>query len=154
MIIRKATIDDTTLLIRLRLDYLLEDGAILVPEEECILRRQLKDYFSKHLSNNTFIGILAEVDTHVVAVAYLAISEKPANLSFITGKTGTLLNVLTYLEYRKQGIATKVLEKLIEEAKLISVSSIDLSATTEGKYLYKKLGFLVSNYTTMKLSLM
>ena len=72
---------------------------------------------------------------------------------FITGITGTLLNVLTYPEHRRKGIATKVIGKIIDEAKKVGVSHINLSATSDGKYLYEKMGFKESNYTTMGLKL-
>ena len=153
MILRKATLDDIELLIQLRIDYLIEDRGNLSPEEEAAVKKQLKTYFAKHISDNTFIGIIAEVDNKIVSTAYLAISEKPANPAFITGITGTLLNVLTYPEYRKKGIATKVINKVIDEARGVGVSRIDLSATADGKYLYEQMGFIESSYTAMGLKL-
>jgi len=153
MIMRKATVDDINLLIKLRMDYLIEDGGNLTHDEKNAVKKQLESYFAKHIPDNSFIGVLAEIDGNVVSAAYLSISEKPANPSFITGITGTLLNVLTYPEYRRKGIATKVIKKIIEEAEQLGVSSIELSATSDGKPLYEKLGFHISNYTTMKMKL-
>jgi ribosomal protein S18 acetylase RimI-like enzyme len=154
MNIRKATIEDINILIKLRFDYLFADRGNLTKDEEIAIRSQLNTYYRKHINNN-FIAILAEIDNNVVSTAFLAISEKPANPTFITGKTGTLLNVLTYPEYRRMGIATKVMSKIIDEAKQLGVSSIELSATQDGKQLYEKLGFteLKSKYTQMKLQL-
>ncbi|TGE39393.1 GNAT family N-acetyltransferase [Desulfosporosinus fructosivorans] len=80
-------------------------------------------------------------------------SERPANPSFITGKTGTLLNVFTYPKYRRMGSATKAICKIIDEAKRLGVSSIDLSATQDGKPLYEKLGFIEPKCTQMRLQL-
>ncbi len=154
MILRKATLEDIPLLIKLRMDYLTEDHWSMSPEEEAAVRKQLEQYFNNHIPDNSFIGILAEEDNNIVSAAYLAISENPANPSFITGLTGTLLNVLTYSEYRRRGIAAKVLEKIIDEAKMLGVSSINLSATSDGKPLYEKLGFSISNYTTMNIKLL
>ena len=153
MVLRKATLDDIESLMRLRIDYLTEDKGKLTPTEESAIKKQLERYFSRHIPNNTFIGILAEINSIIVSTAYLAISEKPANQVFITGITGTIINVLTYPEHRRKGIATKVLEKIIEEAKIAGVSHINLSATADGKYLYEKMGFKQSNYTAMGLKL-
>jgi hypothetical protein len=61
-------------------------------EEENAIRIQLVEYFAKHI-NNDFIAILAEDGNKVLSTAFLVITEKPANPTFITGKTGTLLNV-------------------------------------------------------------
>lgn len=153
MVLRKANLDDIEALIQLRMDYLTEDLGELTQEEKAAVKAQLEKYFTKHIPAGTFIGILAEMDGKIVSAAYLAISEKPANPSFITGVTGTLLNVLTYPEYRRKGIAAKVIGKVIEEAKLLGVSHIGLSSTSDGKYLYEKMGFKESKYTAMRLKL-
>lgn len=153
MNLRKVSIDDFELLIRLRIDYLIEDRGSISQDEKQKIELQLRDYFPKHISDGTFIGVVAEEDNKVISVAFLSISEKPANPAFITGKTGTLLNVHTYSQYRRKGIATKVIMRIIEEARSCGVSYIDLSATSDGKPLYKKLGFNESKYTAMGIKL-
>ncbi|MCL2702280.1 MAG: GNAT family N-acetyltransferase [Defluviitaleaceae bacterium] len=130
-----------------------EDRGKLSREEEIAIGKQLRTYFAKHIPNNTFIGVFAEIEGNVASAAYLAISEKPANTMFITGITGTLLNVLTYPEYRRKGIAAKVINTIIDEAKKVGVAHIELWATSDGKFLYEKMGFYESNYTTMGLKL-
>ena len=153
MNLRRVSVDDIELLIRLRIDYLIEERGNLYPDEKEKIQEQLHYYFPKHISDGTFIGVIAESNNEVMCVAYLAISEKPANPSFLTGKTGTLLNVLTYPQYRRQGIAIKVINKILDEAKRYGISHIDLLATNEGKPLYEKIGFHVSKYTTMGITI-
>jgi len=158
--IRKATKSDIDILIKLRIDFLTEDGSKLTTEEEYITKELLRDYFIKHLDNpnsSDFIAALAEVDGKIAATAFLVISERPVNPRyFITGKTAVILNVLTYPEFRRQGIAAKMLDLLIEEAKKENASFIELSATPMGKSVYEKAGFEEkppSNYTEMRLKL-
>ena len=153
VILRKANPDDIDLLIQLRIDYLTEDLGSLTQDETSAIIKQLSEYFPKAISDISFIAILAEINGTVVSAAFLVISKRPANPSFITGVTGTLLNVITYPEYRRKGIATKVIEKIINESKKEGVSSIDLMATEDGKDLYEKMGFVVSKYTAMGLKL-
>ena len=66
-----------------------------------------------------------------------------------------VLNVFTYPEYRKKGVATELLKRLIDEAGKQNLSYIELSASEAGRPLYEKLGFkeLQSKYTEMKLQL-
>lgn len=142
MTVRTAETRDIDTLIKLRLEYLTHHFGRLEPETEQALRRQLKSYFAAHL-NHDFLAVMCEDDGKAVSTAYLAISEKPANPRFITGKTATVLNVYTYPEYRKRGCATQVLELLIQQARNMNISYIELSATEAGKPLYKKLGFQV-----------
>jgi ribosomal protein S18 acetylase RimI-like enzyme len=87
----------------------------------------------------------------------MAVAEMPANPAFITGKTATILNVFTYPEYRRKRIATKLLTMMINEAKAMNISYLELSATDSGKQLYEKLGFVSkqsSKYTEMRLDLL
>ncbi|SDN23985.1 GNAT family N-acetyltransferase [Acetanaerobacterium elongatum] len=142
MTVRVAETKDIDTLIKLRLEYLAHHFGRLEPKAEQALRAQLQGYFSAHL-NHDFLAVLCEDSGKVVSTAYLAINEKPANPRFITGKTATVLNVYTYPEYRKRGCATQVLELLIQCAKNMNISYIELSATEAGKPLYEKLGFQV-----------
>ena len=59
---------------RLRIDYLTEDTGILTQEESFAIKSQLRKYFHKAIPNNSFIGILAEIDGAVVSAAFLVIS--------------------------------------------------------------------------------
>jgi GNAT superfamily N-acetyltransferase len=149
----KATISDVDILIELRMEYLRMDMGVVTEDEEKMIRRQVKSYLDRYLPLNEFIAILAKMDGEIAATAYLAISEKPANLSFLNGRTGTVLNVMTFPKYRRQGIATKVMKELLLEAKKAEVSTIDLNATEDGKYLYEKLGFREPRCTAMRLQL-
>jgi len=83
----------------------------------------------------------------------LIIEEWPANRNFINGKIGTLLNVYTYPEYRKNGIATNVIKKIIEEAKKQNVAIINLFASKDGESVYKKIGFMETEDKGMRLKL-
>jgi len=154
VIVRKATIADMETLIKLRLDYLATDKGSLTEEEEKVIRSQLLEYFKKNIGQNC-VAVFAEENGKVISTAFLAISEKPANPSFITGKTGTLLNVLTYPEYRRRGYATKVISEIIDESRRLGLSYIELSATEDGKPVYEKLGFIErkSKYTEMVMRL-
>lgn len=52
------------------------------------------------------------------------------------------MNVYTRNNYRRQGIAFRMMEMLILEAKQRGISEISLDATELGKPLYKKCGFV------------
>ena len=77
------------------------------------------------------------------------------SLSFITGKTGTVLNVYTKPEYRKKGYAKKLMNMMLEDAKAENVSIIELKATEDGYSLYRSIGFedVVAKYHNMRISL-
>ncbi|MDO5522320.1 MAG: GNAT family N-acetyltransferase [bacterium] len=142
---KKATLGDIEQLIQMRINYLLDDMGILLQEQEKTIRQQLPSYFKKHLNKDMFAYIATQED-QIIATAYLCIYEKPANPNFIHGKIGEVLSVLTDQKYRRQGIAKKLMEQLLEDAKEKKLDYVELEATDEGYPLYKKVGF-VENIT-------
>jgi GNAT superfamily N-acetyltransferase len=152
LIYRKLNTNDINLFIKLRCEFLKEIDKELIINSEII--NSLRLYYKKHLiDRNEFIGIICEYYGKVISVAYLSIYERPANYNFINGKIGVLLNVYTYPEYRRKGISTKIIKEIIEEAKKINITMIELSTTKEGENVYKKIGFIErkSRYMTLKL---
>lgn len=156
MNVRMATIKDLDMLVKARFDYFSAEKWEVTADKKVMISSQLEQYYPKHL-NNDFFAALAEDNGNIASTAFLVVCEKPANLGFPTGKTGLILNVLTYPEYRRMGFATRTMNLLIEEAKRQNLSYIELSASESGKPLYEKLGFKEqessSHFTDMKLSL-
>jgi GNAT superfamily N-acetyltransferase len=152
MLIRKATLQDMSELIELRIECLRDMDGLTEEQEERVLVK-LEPYFTEHLDRDLIIIVAETPKKKLVSTAFLVLSERPANPSFITGRIGTLLNVYTYPEYRGQGTATQVVSYLIEEARKLDVSMIELNATPDGKPLYDKLGFKIPHYTGMRLRL-
>ena len=132
---RFAAQEDVDTLICLRFAYLEEDQGTLDPGARSILRQQLSSYFPRALGS-TLVAVLAMDGPLAVSTACLVITEKPANLAFPTGKTGVILNVYTLPAYRRRGM-----EMLIDEARHRGLSSLELSATEQGRPLYEALGF-------------
>jgi len=153
LVYRKMGENDLDIFIKLRLDFLYETNKELTEKNKVLIIDSLKKYYIKYLLNNEFIGIICEYNNTVISAAFLAINEKPANYYFINGKVGTLLNVYTYPEYRKNGISTKILEIIIKEAKEQNVSEIELTATKDGEKIYYKFGFDESEMKYMKLKI-
>lgn len=153
MKIRELTLDDVEILIRLRLDFIMMVGVELSDEKEREIRIQLDKYYRKHIPLGDFVAFLAEDDRKVMSAAFMVIGERPAGASFITGITGTLLNVITYPEYRKNGYATLLIASLIRRARELNVTAIDLNATPMGKKIYQESGFMPIEDIAMRLKL-
>ena len=69
-----------------------------------------------------------------------------------TGKRAHLMNVYVKKDFRRKGLAKKMLELLIEEAKSRKVTEISLDATEKGRPLYESMGFC-SNDSAMTMKL-
>lgn len=152
MIFEKATIKDINGLTDLRLAYLQEDLGVITNKE--LIQESLPGYYEKHLNKDLMVYV-ARDEEDIVSCAFLLIVEKPMSPSFITGKTGTVLNVYTKPEYRNKGYAKKLMTMMLEDATAQDVSIIELKATEDGYSLYKSVGFedVVAKYHNMKIVL-
>lgn len=145
---------DIAALTELRLAYLEEDHGKLSEEEFAVIRRDLPGYFERNLNRNLFCYLVREQE-EIAACAFLLVVEKPMSPSFITGKTGTVLNVYTKPPYRHKGYARQIMEKLVADAADKNLSFVDLKSTEDGYRLYQSVGFVddVPAYHLMKFAL-
>lgn len=151
MVFEKAAKQDIELLTKLRAAYLIEDYGDLDEKELTVIERDLPDYFNKNLNKNIF-AYIGRNEQEIVACALLLVVEKPMSPAFINGKTGTVLNVYTKPEYRRNGYAKKIMDMLLEDAATMGLCTVELKATEDGYSLYKSVGFKdsVSKYNLME----
>ena len=150
--VERACINDIASLTALRLEFLQEDCGELSVETKSKLIEALPAYFEKNLNHNIFCYLIREME-EVVACAFLLIVEKPANPMFITGRTGTVLNVYTKPRCRHKGYAKAIMKTLLQDAVELNLSFVDLESTEAGYDLYKSIGFTddsASKYHPMK----
>ncbi len=128
-------------------------GEITAKDLESI-RTSLPGYYERHL-NKDLIAYVARNEDEIVSCAFLLIVEKPISPSFITGKTGTVLNVYTKPQCRHRGCAKELMTRLIEDAVTQDLSVIELKSTEDGYSLYKSVGFedVRAQYHNMKIVL-
>ena len=151
MNVEKAGMKDIEALVKMRLSYLIEDNGSLDAQDLATIRRELPGYFQSHLDKDLFVYVLRDGQT-IVSCAFLLIVEKPMSPAFINGRTGMVLNVYTCPSYRRRGYAKIIMETLLDEAKKMEISVIELKATENGYPLYHSIGFVDggSKYHIMK----
>ncbi len=151
MNVEKARKTDIDSLVELRIRYLQEDFGGLSSGDIDAVRNNLPDYFESHLGKDLFIYMIRSGE-EVVSCAFLLVVIKPMSPAFINGKTGTLLNVYTYPEFRHRGFAGEILKTIIADAKEMELCTIDIKSTDTGYSLYRSVGFHddVSHYHFMK----
>ncbi len=155
MISGKATNSDIASLVALRIAYLCEDLGDINAHDLSLIKKELPDYYTRHLNKDLIVYVAREGD-EIVACAFILIVEKPMSPSFITGKTGTVLNVYTKPEYRHRGYAKHLMRMMLEDAKAYNLSVVELKSTDDGYALYKSVGFedTLAEYHNMKIKLL
>ena len=145
---RKATSVDIDQLIRLRIKQLVDEG---YPETNDI-SKDLGRYFSESLENGSLLCWVGLVDDAIVATAALCFYQLPSTFSNPSGRIAYVTNMYTDDAYRRRGIASHLLRKLIENAKDLKYTSIRLHASSHGKGIYEKVGFTdTDGYMGMRL---
>lgn len=71
----------------------------------------------------------------------MVLFKRPPYLENLKGIEAYILSMYTLPEYRGNGVARRLLELCIDEARKNGVKRIWLHASEEGKHLYKKMGF-------------
>ena len=139
---RIANKEDIDLLMSIRLEMLRKINALsdnYVFSDEFIANSMR--YF---LEGNQTTSIALEKGK-VVACASMSYIELMPTFSHPTGNRAHLMNVYTNDDYRRQGVAHKLVQILIDEAKEKGVTEISLDATDLGRPLYESLGFCASD---------
>ena len=141
IIYRRANLKDIDKLVELRVEFLYEAEELTkdTPSEE--LRNSLFDFFQKNIKSERFISWIAVQEEEIIATSGLVFYEIPPLFENISGKEAYIMNMYTLPRFRRKGIGTELLKKLIEEVRKREIRKIRLITSEDGKYLYEKNGF-------------
>lgn len=141
MEIRKANYNDIPELTKIRMDLLRERAADGISGSEQLLYDKSYKYFVENIPNVNFVSYIAIDDGKIVATSGLCFYLVPPTSGNISGKVAYIMNMYTNPEYRKRGLAMKLLDCVVNEAKTKGYTKITLNASEMGKPIYKKYGF-------------
>ena len=145
---RKLTNKDLDTFIKMRINQLREEGAT----EDIDLKPALNDYYTRHLSDKTFVSWLAVDDEKIIGTSGMSFVEKPPYFGCPSGKIGLLSSMYVDKAYRRQGIAKQLLSLVIDEARKYGCGTVQVTASDMGVLLYTDFGF-VKNVNFMQYKL-
>lgn len=138
---RRATRDDVKSLAELRFRQLIDEGG--KPNDN--INDELEKYFVNELENEDLIIWVAEAGSKIVATAGVCFFQYPPTFYNVTGKVAYVTNVYTRNEFRHQGIATKLMEYVMDEIRKTGCNTVRLHSSEQGRRLYEKMGFTESS---------
>lgn len=145
---RRLTPDDLDTFISMRINQLREEGA----KEDIDLRPALLDYYTWHMADGTFVSWLAVDGEKIVGTSGMSFVEKPPYFGCPSGKMGLLSSMFTDPQYRRHGIAKKLLSLVVEEARNYGCGTVQITASDIGVLLYTDFGFVKNrNFMQYKL---
>ncbi len=139
MIYRKATPGEARLLAKFRIMQLNDEG--IFHKED--VTESMVEFFNKHMADNSLVEWVAEENGEIIATGAVLFHEYPPTFTNNIEVRGYVTNIYTAPRWRKKGIATAMLNKLIEEAKERGAKKLWLGASEMGRPVYSKFGFAV-----------
>ena len=143
IVYRRGTLDDVQALVDLRVRFLNELLNHPEDNETRVVRKSLLEYFTEAIPSRDFVAWVAEYGGKIVATGGMVVWRIPARYGVVeSGKLGYLLNFYTIPEARGKGIATRLLNELIGEARSMGLRYVHLHASKDGEPIYRKAGFV------------
>jgi len=143
IIYKKMTEKEIDRVIKLRIAQLTDEYTSegkTVPEN-VDLDKALKDFYTRNLAAGTYVSWLAFDGDKIVGTSGMSFAEKPPYSTCTTGKLGILSSMYTDPDYRRKGIATELLDRVVKEAKDHGCGTIYITASDMGVKLYESYGF-------------
>ncbi len=138
---QKLTAKELDIFIEMRIDQLREEGA----KEDIDLRPALRDYYQRHMADDTFVSWLALDSGKIIGTSGMSIVEKPPYFGCPSGRIGLLSSMFTDKAYRRQGIAKELLSRVVNEARERGCGTVQITASDMGVLLYTNFGFTKNN---------
>jgi GNAT superfamily N-acetyltransferase len=110
-----------------------------------------QEYLQRAVVDGSFRSWLAHVGARVAGGGAIVISPWPAHPYDLECRRATILNVFTYPEFRRQGVARGVMLEMIAWCRRENFAGVTLHASDDGRHLYESLGFQPSNEMKLKL---
>lgn len=135
---RRLTENELDTFINMRINQLREEGA----KEEIDLVPALKDYYTRHMADGTFVSWLAFDGDDIIGTSGMSFVEKPPYFGCPSGRIGLLSSMFTNPNYRRNGIAKELLSRVVNDARDYGCGTIQITASDMGGKLYTDFGFV------------
>ncbi|HCJ40519.1 MAG TPA: GNAT family N-acetyltransferase [Ruminococcus sp.] len=149
VVFRKMSAEDTALLTDVRVTVLRVAN---LPDDDAdmsAVAEQSRLYYERALNNDSHTAYLAFDGEKVVGAGGVSYYRVMPTCDNVTGRKAYIMNMYTSPEYRRQGIALKMLDLLVKDAKARGITHIALEATAAGRPLYLKYGFVPMEHEMM-----
>ncbi len=144
IVFKKLTEEYLDRIIEMRISQMTEEYTSVgkkVPED-VDLKKALRDFYVKNLAAGTYVSWLAFDGDRIVGTSGMSFAEKPPYFSCPSGKLGILSSMYTDPDYRRMGIATGLLDRVVNEAREYGCGTIYITASDMGVKLYTAYGFV------------
>ena len=133
--------EDLALLMETRIEVLRAANRLSDEADLSEVKEPSFHYYKKALGLGTHIAYLIFDQDRFVGAGGISFYQVMPTCHNPSGNKAYIMNMYTSPEYRRKGIAYKVLDMLVKDAKSMGILAISLEATVMGLPLYEKYGF-------------
>jgi len=151
LLIREATPADIPAILEHRHGMYLDMGY----EDDRAIEGMLatcEPYLQQAIPNRTFRGWLALLDERIVGGGAILINPWPSHPYDLECRRATILNVYVHPDFRRQGIARRLMETMIGWCREQHFAAVYLHASADGRQLYESMGFQPTAEMKLKLA--
>ena len=142
--IRPATVDDMPELLRQR-RRMYEDMGNRDANALTAMVAATAAFLPNAMADGLFHGWLAENQGRIVGGGAVIVTPWVAHPHDLACRHATVLNVYTYAEFRRRGVARSVMATILDWCRSQGLATAFLHASDEGRPLYESMGFHSSN---------
>lgn len=140
----RTTIEPThsiDLCVNLRVDFQSLMNGPLDAALEATLRDSNRSHFQRGFENGTVHVLLARVDGELAGCVMLQEQTMIPNRPCPTGRTGMVLNLHVFDEFRRQGVGNELMRAIEAIGRDKGLDRLDLKASEMGEPVYRRLGW-------------
>jgi len=138
---REALLSDIDDVVTIRMKMLFELGKLETEDGTRKLRSLTRDFFIRKFQTGEFKVFCAVTDETIIATTGIQFLDRPPLYENPHGIEAYIMNVYTEPDYRGKGVASKLLDTVINYAKERKAGRILLHAIGKDKRIYEKKGF-------------
>jgi ribosomal protein S18 acetylase RimI-like enzyme len=154
VLIRRATVADAPIIVAHRRAMFEAMGYTSCADLDA-MDAKFAEWIVDKLTRGEYQGwFIANGQGAVVAGAGLWFVDWPAHPLDQSGKRAYVLNVYTCPDYRRRGLARRLMMMILDYGRARKLRMISLHASNEGRPLYESLGFQQTNEMRFKLTTM
>ena len=148
--IREVTAADIPEVLQQR-KLIYEDMGHGEPEALSRMVSTSREYLTQAIPAGSFRGWFATIEDKVVAGGAVILVPWPSHTYDGECRRANILNVYTYPEFRRRGIARQLMQFMIEWCRSQGLAMVYLHASEGGRSLYESLGFEPTTEMRLKL---
>lgn len=142
LLYKLAAVEDLDVLTTTRIEVLRAANKLDESEDMSQVKNESYEYYQRALTDKSHIAILVFDGDEFVGTGGVSFYTVMPTYHNPSGRKAYIMNMYTKPEYRRNGIAYRTLDLLIQETKKLGIHHITLEATDMGQLLYEKYGFI------------